>query len=923
MCEAYVTLGRLSHVKERHSHTTATMSRSLIDAGAGTAVEAAMSKVRSEYEALKERLERLYRRSMGDLNAHKLTVEGPTLARIELVAGQQNAVEKAEDELKVLMANPDEQVVLRELPGARRRATKTLKSSIKLLGLRLPEVRPVTVADFPRSRLHNVVLANKPSGDQGQSKDRSSDGASKTTHQQRRRREQRHQRQPRQQQERRPGTPSRSSSQPLPMEEDNSSSSQSNTAAAAAAAAVREEEKAAAASMAVEGQSCCRAVGGTGGRSTAGWDEEGGRSSAGVPPSGRTEGAACPHCACACRADDVWAAYRTLRKRYHALKDQADKEELRVSVEEQRIGMQSEFDLKRGEMQAEFDESKREMDEELARRKQEVEAEAAAVAAARLECTRAEQAAAAAVAEARAREAAAKEGSMSGPSQMELQSLREIVQALFKESHAVHEELTELRGKVAVGEASMHEAQRRTLFLEEEVARRKQHGEILLARIRFLKGKTAAYVENNDFGVAQEIGGSRAGVEPNPRHPHPSSSTPPESDYGSDSDIDAIARRNQMAAAAAAACSFQDGTADRRQRGPFARSDSDSDAESSSESDVSYDALRHPAFPRRSSADGRDEDDFHFPPEELPRARGAADWMEVAGRYLMESGSGREGESGDSKARRLEREREHLTREVHKLSAQLASSGVTASSAGSSVAPDRVDRQPRRFFASPVAAPVVGGSPPRSRGRQQGQAAAMAAAAAAEAAEVAVAAVGRAAKDDAEPRRRRASRRQRGDGGGGSARGDVHGAPAGDGGVHRRRQPRETTTPNKRGRSPAAVLSGSSFDDSDGGSATSGSRSVSGSPSWRTVPRRRQESPTLEKVFHSQPQRQRQRRERGREWQELSAQQENPRAAGGRAFFPWGQVSSGHGLPEVFDDSSVSDGTSSGDSAETSGDQFW
>lgn len=31
----------------------------------------------------------------------------------QLVAGQQNAVEKAEDELKALMANPDEEVVLR------------------------------------------------------------------------------------------------------------------------------------------------------------------------------------------------------------------------------------------------------------------------------------------------------------------------------------------------------------------------------------------------------------------------------------------------------------------------------------------------------------------------------------------------------------------------------------------------------------------------------------------------------------------------------------------------------------------------------------------------------------------------------------------------------------------------------------------
>lgn len=48
-------------------------------------------------------------------------------------------------------------------------------------------------------------------------------------------------------------------------------------------------------------------------------------------------------------------------------------------------------------------------------------------------------------------------------------------------------QLADLRGKVAVGEASLQEAQQETLSLKEEVARRKQHGEILLARIRFLK----------------------------------------------------------------------------------------------------------------------------------------------------------------------------------------------------------------------------------------------------------------------------------------------------------------------------------------------------------------------------------------------------------------------------------------------------
>lgn len=48
MCEAYVTLGRLSHVKARHGETTAFMAQSLVDAGVDSAVEAAMAKVRGE-----------------------------------------------------------------------------------------------------------------------------------------------------------------------------------------------------------------------------------------------------------------------------------------------------------------------------------------------------------------------------------------------------------------------------------------------------------------------------------------------------------------------------------------------------------------------------------------------------------------------------------------------------------------------------------------------------------------------------------------------------------------------------------------------------------------------------------------------------------------------------------------------------------
>lgn len=61
------------------------------------------------------------------------------------------------------------------------------------------------------------------------------------------------------------------------------------------------------------------------------------------------------------------APSQTLRKRYQALKSQADKEELRVSAEEQCREMQSELGRQRAKMQAEFDETKSKMNEDLVR----------------------------------------------------------------------------------------------------------------------------------------------------------------------------------------------------------------------------------------------------------------------------------------------------------------------------------------------------------------------------------------------------------------------------------------------------------------------------------------------------------------------------------------------------------------------------
>lgn len=56
MREAYVTLGRLSHVKARHGETTAFMAQSLVDAGVDSAVNSAMAKVRGEVSNCYKRL---------------------------------------------------------------------------------------------------------------------------------------------------------------------------------------------------------------------------------------------------------------------------------------------------------------------------------------------------------------------------------------------------------------------------------------------------------------------------------------------------------------------------------------------------------------------------------------------------------------------------------------------------------------------------------------------------------------------------------------------------------------------------------------------------------------------------------------------------------------------------------------------------
>lgn len=66
---------------------------------------------------------------------------------------------------------------------------------------------------------------------------------------------------------------------------------------------------------------------------------------------------------------------QTLRKRYRALKNNADKEEARMSLEEQRREMQSEVEKHKDEMQAKFDEKNKKVEEELQAKKMEMQAE--------------------------------------------------------------------------------------------------------------------------------------------------------------------------------------------------------------------------------------------------------------------------------------------------------------------------------------------------------------------------------------------------------------------------------------------------------------------------------------------------------------------------------------------------------------------
>ncbi|CAM9698607.1 unnamed protein product [Ectocarpus sp. 12 AP-2014] len=531
-----------------------------------------------------------------------------------------------------------------------RRANKTLKASIKLIGLRLPKASErITVEGFPPSRLHNAVIVTAPSMSVGHGHHSVDDvtlGARARLTPMSRRHQMLHQQrldqlelqQQQQPQQRQPPTnPNSCAPSPTRLEEK----------AVAKARGSQAGEVAAAAAAGQGGPGCCRAA--------SAWDEE--KSDRGRGPADAAPGAleACSHCACACRADEVWAAYRTLRKRYQALKSQADKEELRVSAEEQCREMQSELGRQRVKMEAEFDEKKNKMNEDLVKIVSEIHAELygnrgnGEPAAAGRGHTEAE---------------AGAEGL--GITQVDLQSLRDVVQASFKESQAVKKESAALREKVAIGEECLHDALQESLSLREEIARRKQHGEVLLARIRFLQGQASAHVQN-----------SAKRREGNPR-------SPADSTCDSDSHSEPISRPRNMGSRRRHASD----THHRRHQEPPPDTDTDMDTDSDESDDSTVHHYIRPApFTRRFSSNSYDEDGYKSPPSlERARARpGRATGRHppsqgarpggALGRYAppqatQEASCG----GGGYGSTHLEREHEDLTHEVYELSARLASS---------------------------------------------------------------------------------------------------------------------------------------------------------------------------------------------------------------------------------------------------------
>ena len=268
-----------------------------------------------------------------------------------------------------------------------------------------------------------------------------------------------------------------------------------------------------------------------------------------------------------------------------------------------------------------------------------------------------------------------------------------------------------------------------------------------------------------------------------------------------------------------------------------------------SPSEVKDGSLRHPAFPSSpSEASGRTNGGSQTLPGGPSTSRGGDNsWTERAKRPMLgpwtgwngDGGRGRENE--DARARRLEREREHLTREVYRLSAQLEVSGVTSTS--SRLGPLDLDEDLRsRSFATSASVAASAPAPPAGRSRRNEAAAA--ATRAEEAAAVAVAAAEKfSIPTAAVPRKDMRRRGRRGYGVGDS--GDV-------GNGRNYRENSVPLRPRRRSSATANSVPDASVADSDCDSTSSS-----------TITRRRSESPSQRSTLAtdmlcSPPQQQRQ-----------------------------------------------------------------
>ena len=92
--------------------------------------------------------------------------------------------------------------------------------------------------------------------------------------------------------------------------------------------------------------------------------------------------------------------------------------------------------------------------------------------------------------------------------------LRQRVSLVFSRSCCATQTMqsAELRQKAALGEKRLQKASNEALSLRQEITRRKQHGEVLLARIRFLKVRSLGLAARDPHAVPFRQNAHRLGL---------------------------------------------------------------------------------------------------------------------------------------------------------------------------------------------------------------------------------------------------------------------------------------------------------------------------------------------------------------------------------------------------------------------------